>query len=47
VRDALPPERLWIELRHVGASKRGLTIMATGRRYERLLDEFRRSAFGI
>jgi tRNA threonylcarbamoyladenosine biosynthesis protein TsaE len=45
--DALPRERLWVKLRHMGASKRGLTITATGRRYEKLLDEFRRSAFGI
>jgi tRNA threonylcarbamoyladenosine biosynthesis protein TsaE len=47
VEAALPRDRLWIRLRHMGASKRGLTISASGQRYEALLDEFRHSAFGV
>ncbi len=47
VRDVLPAERLWITLRHVDQSKRGLWMRATGARYDELLARFRQSAFGI
>jgi tRNA threonylcarbamoyladenosine biosynthesis protein TsaE len=47
IRTALPGERLWIRLRHLATSKRGIVVTATGSRYEELLREFRRSAFGI
>lgn len=47
VRDLLPEERLWIALRHVDQSKRGLTMTAAGDRYEELLAQFRMSAFGV
>jgi len=47
IQSALPRERLWIALRHVGETKRGLMFMASGARYERLLADFRRSAFGV
>jgi tRNA threonylcarbamoyladenosine biosynthesis protein TsaE len=43
----LPRERLWVSLRPVADTKRGLLFEATGARYERLLAEFRRSAFGV
>ncbi|HID86172.1 MAG TPA: tRNA (adenosine(37)-N6)-threonylcarbamoyltransferase complex ATPase subunit type 1 TsaE [Anaerolineae bacterium] len=43
----LPPERLWITLRHLDETKRGLLMEATGQRYEELLREFRRVAFGV
>lgn len=46
IRDALPAERLWIALRHLGESKRGLLIEARGARYEELLNAFKKSAFG-
>ena len=46
IRDALPPERMWIAFRHVDSSKRGLLVQACGVRYETLLNEFRASAFG-
>ncbi len=42
----LPPERLWIALRWVDESRRGLVLRPTGHRYERLLRQFRRTAFG-
>jgi len=45
--DALPAEHLWIELRHVVETKRGLLMKAVGERYEELLREFKRRAFGI
>jgi len=47
VRDLLPDEHLWIALRHVDQSKRGLAITAAGSRYEELLAQFRKSAFGV
>ena len=46
IRAALPAERLWITFRHLGESKRGLLIKATGVRYAELLREFKTSAFG-
>lgn len=47
IRAALPDERLWITLRHLDTSKRGIVIQATGARYDELLREFRRTAFGV
>jgi tRNA threonylcarbamoyladenosine biosynthesis protein TsaE len=46
IRGALPGERMWIAFRHLGESKRGLLIEASGARYEELLNEFKESAFG-
>jgi len=43
----LPEERLWILLRHVDDSKRGLLMRATGARYDDLLRRFKVSAFGV
>ncbi|RLC74092.1 MAG: tRNA (adenosine(37)-N6)-threonylcarbamoyltransferase complex ATPase subunit type 1 TsaE [Chloroflexi bacterium] len=43
----LPDERLWIVLRHLDVSKRGILIRADGPRYETLLRELKRVAFGI
>jgi tRNA threonylcarbamoyladenosine biosynthesis protein TsaE len=47
VSEALPAEHLWIELRYIDETKRGLLMKAVGRRYEELLQEFKRRAFGI
>jgi tRNA threonylcarbamoyladenosine biosynthesis protein TsaE len=47
VRDILPQERLWITLRHIDETKRGLRFDAQGQRSEELLQGFRRQAFGI
>lgn len=47
VESAIPPERLWITLRHLDTSKRGIVIKATGARYDELLRQFRRTAFGV
>lgn len=44
---ALPPERLWIELRIVEATRRNVVIEATGARYRRLLEAFRGTTFGV
>lgn len=46
IRAALPAERLWITFRHLGESKRGLLIEASGTRYAEWLREFKASAFG-
>jgi len=45
----LPPERLWITLRWVAETKRGMRLEANGtdERYQKLLVNFRRSAFGV
>jgi tRNA threonylcarbamoyladenosine biosynthesis protein TsaE len=47
VRPILPDTRLWIKLRHLDNSKRGIVITATGHHYEKLIRAFRHSAFGI
>jgi len=43
----LPRERLWITLRHLDSSKRGIVMQAHGSRYDDLLHRFRQSAFGV
>ncbi len=43
----LPEERLWVALRYVDESKRGLMMRGTGAYYEELLQQFRLSAFGV
>lgn len=44
--EVLPPERLNLHLRWVDDMKRGFHLEAQGARYEQLLEEFRRAAFG-
>lgn len=43
----LPAERLWIGLRYVDDTRRGLRIRAEGERPEILLKRFKQSAFGV
>jgi tRNA threonylcarbamoyladenosine biosynthesis protein TsaE len=42
----LPAERMWVSLRHVDETRRGVTMQGEGRRYEALLAAFKKSAFG-
>jgi tRNA threonylcarbamoyladenosine biosynthesis protein TsaE len=44
---ALPTERLWITLHYLDVSKRGIVMSASGPRYDRLIQQFRQSAFGM
>lgn len=46
VEEILPDERLWISLRWVDESRRGLHFEAYGPAYERLLREYRKVVFG-
>lgn len=43
----LPVQRLWIGLRYVDDTRRGLRIKAEGERPETLLKRFKQSAFGV
>lgn len=43
----LPEDRLWVQLRHMNETRRGLRITATGQRSSALLKGFKRSAFGV
>ncbi|HZD10969.1 MAG TPA: tRNA (adenosine(37)-N6)-threonylcarbamoyltransferase complex ATPase subunit type 1 TsaE [Candidatus Binatia bacterium] len=43
----LPQDRLWIELRHLNDTRRGMRITASGDRSSALLKGFKRSAFGV
>jgi len=43
----LPEERLWITLKHLDETKRGIIMEATGDRYRKLLQEFKKRAFGV
>jgi tRNA threonylcarbamoyladenosine biosynthesis protein TsaE len=47
VKAMLPEERLWITLRHMNNSKRGIVMVASGSRYKELIRLFRQSAFGL
>lgn len=46
IQAALPQEYLWISLRWIDDEQRGMVFTARGKRYEKLLAEFRRQAFG-
>ncbi len=46
IAQVLPPYRLWISLRWVDEMRRGLHFEAAGVRYERMLRQFRQTAFG-
>ena len=46
IAQVLPPERLSFSLRWVDDMKRGFRVEAHGPRYEALLEDFRRAAFG-
>ncbi len=46
VGDLLPEQRLWIGLRWVDEMRRNFRFEARGPRYERLLRQFRKAAFG-
>lgn len=43
----LPTSHLWIDFRHLDQSKRGLLIQARGPYYEKLIEDFRRKAYGV
>ena len=43
----LPDEHLWISFRHLDRSKRVLLMQPQGKRYEQLLKDFRRQAYGV
>lgn len=46
VAEAIPPERLWVNLHWADESQRGLRFDAVGPRYERLLRDFRKVVVG-
>jgi tRNA threonylcarbamoyladenosine biosynthesis protein TsaE len=43
----LPEDRLWIALSYVSETRRKLRISAAGKRSAELLEEFKKSAFGV
>jgi tRNA threonylcarbamoyladenosine biosynthesis protein TsaE len=47
IRPILPEAYLWISLRHLDESKRGIMLKAHGPRYRVMLEQFRQSAFGV
>jgi tRNA A37 threonylcarbamoyladenosine biosynthesis protein TsaE len=46
IKEALPPDHLWIDLRWIADEQRGMTFSSQGTRYNVLLAEFRRRVFG-
>jgi tRNA A37 threonylcarbamoyladenosine biosynthesis protein TsaE len=46
IKSALPTDCLWVNLRYVDDLQRGMVFKFEGSRYETLLAEFRRQAFG-
>jgi tRNA threonylcarbamoyladenosine biosynthesis protein TsaE len=47
IESVLPEERLWITLRHVDQSKRGILMEPRGAYYDDLVNKFRKSVFGM
>jgi tRNA threonylcarbamoyladenosine biosynthesis protein TsaE len=46
-REALPAECLQISLRHISETKRGINMRAVGKRYQQLLQKFKKNTFSI
>jgi len=44
---ALPKERLWIQMRYIDITQRDLIISAHGKRYKNILNQFRKTVFGV
>lgn len=47
IADALPAERLWVNLRYVDEFQRDLVFSAQGARYEKILTAFREQVYGV
>jgi len=47
MQSVLPAERLWISLEHLDDERRQLTFRPSGKHYESLLSDFRRSSSGL
>ena len=45
--EALPPERLWIQIRWIDQDQRDMLIKAQGAHYRNLLTNFRQRVFGV
>lgn len=43
----IPAQRLWIEVRVIEPNRRNFILEAVGARYEKLVEEFRKQAFGV
>ena len=46
IREALPTEALWVQMRWVADEQRGMVLTASGERYTRMLAEFKRQVLG-
>jgi tRNA threonylcarbamoyladenosine biosynthesis protein TsaE len=44
---ALPRERLWIQMHYIDITQRDLIISAHGKRYKNILNQFRKTVFGV
>lgn len=47
IEDWLPPQRLWIQMAYLTETKRKMRLTAVGGRATELLNDFKRSAFGV
>jgi tRNA threonylcarbamoyladenosine biosynthesis protein TsaE len=47
IEDILPPQRLWIELRVLEATRRNFIFEGIGKHYEDLIGKFREMTFGV
>ncbi len=47
IEEILPSERLWITLDYVDEEQRRLQISARGRRYQKMIEILRKTAFGV
>jgi tRNA threonylcarbamoyladenosine biosynthesis protein TsaE len=47
IREALPPEHLWVTLRWIDDEQRDLVFAARGSRYEGVVSAFKKQLFGV
>ena len=46
IKNALPEDHLWVDMRWVAEQKRSLTFFPCGKKHERIIDHLRQRAFG-
>jgi tRNA threonylcarbamoyladenosine biosynthesis protein TsaE len=47
IKDALPEERLWVNLQYVDEFQRDLVFSAQGQHYQRVIADFRDQVYGV
>jgi len=47
IKEILPEDNLWIQLRYTGVGHRSMILTTDNKRYQRLLENLRRKLYGV